>query len=112
MNLRSRARRSSKLYCRYVPWKVGRELGTDADDHFLLGWGFVITFEFNSVCFFVLWEVVAILLSLGLLIGLYVVENGPAHGQPGVAAAVFVAPITFVSGLCGVVYAIARQKGY
>ena len=113
VNLRSESGRSrSRIYWRYVPWKLGQELGNDVNDPFVLGWGFVITFEFNAFLFFIFWEITALLLSLGLLFGLCVAENGPAHGQPGVAVAVFMAPIMFVLALFGVVYSIARQKRY
>lgn len=103
---------NSTQYRKSVPWRLNVELG-QGDDPLIypLGWGFVLRLEFDMVVFLCIWVTVAVLLSVGLL-GLYIAPGGPAHGQTGVAIAIFMTPIGFVSTWFGVACAYAKQNKY
>jgi hypothetical protein len=61
------------------------------------------------IVFLCIWVTVAVLLSVSLL-GLYIAPSGPAHGQPGVAVTIFMAPIGFVGTWSGFACAYGKQK--
>ena len=96
-------------YRKSVPWRLKHELTSDTN--YPRGWGFVLRFEFDIVCFLCIWGTLAIVLSLGLL-GLYVGPNSPAYNQPGAAVAIFMAPIGVVSTCFGLASAYAKQRKY
>lgn len=107
---RTQFARGSTQYRKSVPWRLREELENDSRIH-PLGWGFVLRFEFDMVVFLCIWFTVAVLLSVGLL-GLYIAPSGPAHGQPGVAVAIFMAPIGFVGTWFGFACAYGKQRKY
>jgi hypothetical protein len=76
------------------------------------GWGLVVYFEFNLIGFWCGYGVMALILSLGLLFGLYVPDNGPAHGQVGVGVAMFMAPWGLLGTVFAGAYIYATRHGY
>lgn len=102
----------SMQYRKCVPWKLKNELRCDTSGRSSLGWGFVISFEFDFFSFWVIWGTVAISLALVLLLVLYVRKNGPVHGQPGVAVAMFMAPFGVLATMFTSAYTYAKQNNY
>ncbi len=78
----------------------------------VLGWGFVVYCEFDFFVFWCIWGMASLLLSLGLVLGLYVPANGPAHGQPGTAIAIFLAPFGLLGTVFTGAYTYAKQNKY
>ncbi|KAH8794322.1 hypothetical protein F5882DRAFT_50830 [Hyaloscypha sp. PMI_1271] len=58
-----------------------------------------------------IWATAAVLLSVSLL-GLYIAPSDPAHGQPGVAVAIFMAPTGFVGTWFRFACAYGKQRNY
>jgi hypothetical protein len=99
-------------YRRCVPWKLRNELRCDTSGRSSLGWGFVISFELDFFTFWFIWGIVAMAVALVLLFVLYVRKSGPAHDQPGVAVAMFVAPFGVLATMFASAYAYAKQNNY
>jgi len=102
----------SARYWKYLPWKLRQELRIEEDKVSVLGWGFVISFEFDFFVFWCICGTACLILSLALLFGLYVAPGGPAYGQPAVAVAVFMAPFGLLATVFGGAYAYAKQRKY
>ncbi|KAN0071056.1 hypothetical protein V8E54_010487 [Elaphomyces granulatus] len=99
-------------YRNWIPQKLRDKLKIKTSLGEVPGWGPVVYLQFDYFVFWCMWGCLAFVLSLSLLLGLYVAESGPIHGQVGAAVGIFLAPWgllgTVFSGVCG----YAKQKGY
>jgi putative flippase GtrA len=79
---------------------------------FALGWGFVVSFEFDFIVFGSIWVIITLLISFSLSLGLFLAPNSPAYRQVGPAIEAFMAPITIIGIVAGFICNYAKHRRY